>query len=175
MKKTTTAAFVPRNISVNGMFHPLSGLVLLLCLYCASSFGQEVPALEWAKSTGGPQGDFAGAIAVDASGNVYSAEEFYATADFDPGPAVFNLSTGGDHKEVSGDIEVFNAISPNADGRNDTFMLQYIDLFTYTQDNKVIIFNRWGDVISEIKNYNNKERVFKEFNNGRAARWDTWC
>jgi gliding motility-associated-like protein len=90
--------------------------------------------------------------------------------------------------EVSGDIEVYNAISPNADGKNDTFILQYIDLFTDTQDNKVTIFNRWGDVIGEIKNYNNKERVFKglnksgsevpsgtyyykiEFNSGRAAR-----
>jgi gliding motility-associated-like protein len=66
--------------------------------------------------------------------------------------------------EVSGDIEVFNAVSPNADGKNDAFLLKYIDLFTDTQDNKVTIFNRWGDVISEIKNYNNKERVFKGLN-----------
>jgi gliding motility-associated-like protein len=66
--------------------------------------------------------------------------------------------------ETAGDIAVYNAVSPNDDGKNDTFILQYVDMFTDTQKNKVTIFNRWGDVISEIENYNNKERVFKGLN-----------
>jgi gliding motility-associated-like protein len=66
--------------------------------------------------------------------------------------------------ETAGDISVYNAVSPNDDGKNDAFILQYVDAFADTQKNKVTIFNRWGDVISEIENYNNKERVFKGLN-----------
>jgi gliding motility-associated-like protein len=66
--------------------------------------------------------------------------------------------------ETAGDISVYNAVSPNDDGKNDTFILEYVDMFADTQKNKVTIFNRWGDVISEIKNYNNKDRVFKGLN-----------
>jgi gliding motility-associated-like protein len=66
--------------------------------------------------------------------------------------------------ETAGDISVYNALSPNDDGKNDTFILQYVDVFADTQKNKVTIFNRWGDVISEIKNYNNRDRVFKGLN-----------
>jgi gliding motility-associated-like protein len=68
--------------------------------------------------------------------------------------------------ETAGDITVYNALSPNADGKNDTFILRYIDLFTDTQHNNVTIFNRWGDVIFETENYDNKDRVFKGVNKG---------
>ena len=68
--------------------------------------------------------------------------------------------------ETAGDITVYNAVSPNNDGRNDTFILRYVDLFTDTQNNKVTIFNRWGDVIFETENYDNKDRVFKGLNTG---------
>jgi gliding motility-associated-like protein len=66
--------------------------------------------------------------------------------------------------ETDGDITVYNAVSPNADGKNDAFILRYIDLFTDTQNNKVTIFNRWGDVIFETENYDNKDRAFKGLN-----------
>jgi uncharacterized protein (TIGR03437 family) len=68
--------------------------------------------------------------------------------------------------ETAGDITVYNALSPNNDGKNDTFILRYIDLFTDTQNNNVTIFNRWGDVIFETENYDNKDRVFKGLNKG---------
>jgi gliding motility-associated-like protein len=68
--------------------------------------------------------------------------------------------------ETGGDITVYNAVSPDGDGKNDTFLLRYIDLFTDTKDNKVTIFNRWGDVIFEIENYDNKDRVFRGLNKG---------
>ncbi|WP_164972658.1 SBBP repeat-containing protein [Lacibacter luteus] len=48
-----------------------------------------------AKQFGGTSNDAVYAIAVDASGNIYSSGAFNGTADFDPGPGVFNLTSAG--------------------------------------------------------------------------------
>lgn len=66
--------------------------------------------------------------------------------------------------EVVGEIEVFNAVSPNNDGLNDTFYIKYVNLIPETQNNTVTIFNRWGSKVFEIENYNNDDRVFKGLN-----------
>ncbi|MCB0533257.1 MAG: SBBP repeat-containing protein [Lewinellaceae bacterium] len=52
-------------------------------------------ALVWAKSMGGNNSDIAFTIALDASGNLYVAGRFEGTADFDPGPGVYNLTSAG--------------------------------------------------------------------------------
>jgi gliding motility-associated-like protein len=62
--------------------------------------------------------------------------------------------------EVIGKIEVYNGISPNNDLQNEKFIIQYIDVLPETQNNKVSIFNRWGDVVWEGVNYNNQTVVF---------------
>ena len=49
----------------------------------------------WAKRMGGTPGDEANAIAVDASGNVYTTGGFFGTADFDPGSGISNLTSVG--------------------------------------------------------------------------------
>ncbi|QOI97355.1 MAG: VCBS repeat-containing protein [Flammeovirgaceae bacterium] len=90
--------------------------------------------------------------------------------------------------EVAGDIIVYNAFSPNGDGKNEIFLIQYINLFPDTQQNRVTIFNRWGDEVFSISNYDNDTRVFRgisnsgkelttgtyfykiEFNSGRPAK-----
>ena len=46
----------------------------------------------WAKRLGGGNGDIGASIAVDGTGNVYTTGAFIGTADFDPGPGVFNLT-----------------------------------------------------------------------------------
>lgn len=67
--------------------------------------------------------------------------------------------------EVIGDIEVFNAVSPNGDNLNAILRFQYIDVLSDTKDNHVSIFNRWGDVVFEIDDYNNTTRVFTGLSN----------
>lgn len=69
--------------------------------------------------------------------------------------------------ELGGEITVYNAVSPNNDGKNEFLTIQYIDILPETQNNQVIIYNRWGDEVFSVKNYNNSTKVFKgENNNG---------
>lgn len=51
--------------------------------------------LVWLRSFGGESTDFGNAVAVDVTGNIYTAGEFGSTADFDPGVGNFNLSSKG--------------------------------------------------------------------------------
>jgi gliding motility-associated-like protein len=66
--------------------------------------------------------------------------------------------------EVIGSITIYNALSPSIDGKNDIFYLQHIDILESTKENKVIIFNRWGDAVWETENYNNTTKVFRGLN-----------
>lgn len=49
--------------------------------------------LVWAKRIGGPSSEGAFSIGLDEQNNVYSTGFYLATADFDPGPGIFNLSS----------------------------------------------------------------------------------
>jgi gliding motility-associated-like protein len=49
----------------------------------------------WAKRFGGPTNEFCNTIKLDAAGNIYINGYFENTADFDPGPGVFNLVSAG--------------------------------------------------------------------------------
>lgn len=63
--------------------------------------------------------------------------------------------------EVAGDITVFNAVSPNGDGKNDELFIEYINALPDTKNNKLTIFNRWGSVVFEATNYDNSTVVFR--------------
>ncbi len=62
--------------------------------------------------------------------------------------------------EVVGEVIVFNAVTPNGDGINDFMLIKYLEVIPGAEQNKVFILNRWGDVVTEITNYNNVERIF---------------
>ena len=70
----------------------------LAALFTALSFTAALAQnvnLEWAKQLGGTSHDKGWSIAVDTSGNVYTAGYFQGTADFDPGTGTFNMSSAG--------------------------------------------------------------------------------
>lgn len=50
------------------------------------------------------------------------------------------------------EITVFTGITANGDGDNDVFTIKNIDEFP---NNRVTIYNRWGQQMADIKNYNN--------------------
>jgi gliding motility-associated-like protein len=62
--------------------------------------------------------------------------------------------------DVVGDILVYNGITPNGDGHNDFLLIKYIDAIEGASQNNVRIINRWGDVVFEVTDYNNEDRVF---------------
>src|SRR5690606_16863079 len=71
------------------------------------------------------------------------------------------------HQQVlylSCEIEVYNAVS-TIDSRN-YFKLEGIDCYP---NNKVKIFNRWGVLVYEVDGYNNADKSFKGYSEGRAT------
>lgn len=71
--------------------------------------------------------------------------------------------------EVDGEITIYNGISPNGDGRNDYFVIQNIQFLEPT--NKVTIYNRWGDKVFEMDDYNSldaQKRFEGKQNNGKT-------
>lgn len=64
----------------------------------------------------------------------------------------------------SNEIVIYNAVSPNGDGINDTFHIKGIDNFP---DNKVEIYNRWGVKVYDAKSYNESDNMFRGYSEGR--------
>ncbi|KGD67001.1 gliding motility-associated C-terminal domain-containing protein, partial [Flavobacterium aquatile] len=65
-------------------------------------------------------------------------------------------------------LVVHNAFSPDGDGINENFIIDNITDPCYVE-NKVEIYNRWGVLVFEVQNYNNVDRVFKGYSNGRTT------
>ncbi len=61
---------------------------------------------------------------------------------------------------ISGEIN--KALTPNGDGINDFW---YIKMLENQPNNKVEIYNRWGQLVFKIENYDNNHKVFKGFGN----------
>jgi gliding motility-associated-like protein len=63
-------------------------------------------------------------------------------------------------------IKVMNAFSPNGDSKNARFYIRGIECYP---DNTVEIYNRWGVLVFSIDQYNNNDRVFEGYSNGRST------
>jgi gliding motility-associated-like protein len=55
-------------------------------------------------------------------------------------------------------VKYYNGLTPNGDGLNDFFYIENIDQF---KGNTVEIYSRWGQKIDEIKDYDNKDNIWK--------------
>ncbi|CAA0194565.1 Ig-like domain-containing protein [Tenacibaculum maritimum] len=60
------------------------------------------------------------------------------------------------------DITIYNELTPNGDGDNDTF---YIDAINKYPNNSLEIYNRWGNLVYSKKGYDN---TFEGISNGRV-------
>lgn len=130
-----------------------------------------------AASMGGGSLDQGRSVTVDAADNIYITGSYLETADFDPDPdAEFNVTYAGNAPLNSdafllklgasetpnnpGELIVFNAVSANGDELNNILLIQNIETSPDTQENTVTVYNRWGDIVFEISDYNNEDRVF---------------
>lgn len=59
-----------------------------------------------------------------------------------------------------GVLIVYNGISPNSDQLNEKWIIENINTLSDTHDNKVFIYNRWGDLVFEMDDYDNNNRSF---------------
>ncbi|MEP7195485.1 MAG: SBBP repeat-containing protein [Saprospiraceae bacterium] len=68
-------------------------IILLFCILCNNLIGQK---FEWAKQIGGIGTDNVYSLKTDKKGNLFLTGLFSKTADFDPGPGTFNMTSAGD-------------------------------------------------------------------------------
>jgi len=64
------------------------------------------------------------------------------------------------------DGDVYNAISPNGDGKNDIFKISGIDCYP---NNTVKIYNRYGVVVYEKEGYDNVTNPFEGYSDGHST------
>ncbi|URC12128.1 gliding motility-associated C-terminal domain-containing protein [Flavobacterium sp. B183] len=87
-----------------------------------------------------------------------------------PRSLVVNLAVNDDCKVLAcGTILVHNAFSPNNDGINDRFVIDHIEDTACYPDNSVEIYNRWGVLVFDTKNYNNTTNAFDGISRGRTT------
>jgi hypothetical protein len=64
----------------------------------------------------------------------------------------------GTDENANGDINPDPLASPNGDGLgNENFIIHNIERYP---DNEVLIFNRWGNKVFQVKGYNNRDKAF---------------
>jgi gliding motility-associated-like protein len=66
------------------------------------------------------------------------------------------------------DIKVHNAFTPNGDDKNPKFVIENIEQDCHLP-NTVEIYNRWGVLVFETKNYNNETNAFDGTSQGRTT------
>ena len=86
-------------------------------------------------------------------------------------PTLTALNAGEQFDEVDGffaekEVIVYNALSPNGDGRNDFLRIDGLEQF---ESNSIEIFNRNGVRVYETRDYGNDDNIFTGFSDGRIT------
>jgi gliding motility-associated-like protein len=89
-----------------------------------------------------------GAFGNDLNGSILNTSNNYSAT----GPISNTPFTFSSKSEFVNPFTFFNAFSPDGDNRNDTWEIQNIESFP---DNKLTIYNRWGDEVYSVKGYTN--------------------
>ncbi|RRO13591.1 T9SS type B sorting domain-containing protein, partial [Mesohalobacter salilacus] len=86
-------------------------------------------------------------------------------------PTLTTLNPNEVFNEVDGffterDVIVYNAVSPNGDGRNDFLRIDGLEQF---ETNSIEIFNRNGVRVYETRDYGSNDNLFRGFSDGRIT------
>ena len=63
-------------------------------------------------------------------------------------------------------VVVYNAVSPDGEGKYDFFFIENINLYP---NNRVTVYNRWGVKLFDTRNYDSTGNVFNGYSDGRAT------
>ncbi|MCC9019556.1 gliding motility-associated C-terminal domain-containing protein [Flavobacterium lipolyticum] len=81
------------------------------------------------------------------------------------GFGIFALAKIKRSTKNDGYVFVYNAVSPNNDGKNDFFKIEGIQKYP---NNRVTIFNRWGAKVFETTNYDSRGNVFNGYSQSQG-------
>lgn len=95
----------------------------------------------------------------------------YGTADIESqkitamidAAGIYTLARVSVKESFPSDIVIYNGMSPNNDGRNDTFFIEGIEKYPR---NSIEIYNRWGALVFETKGYGISGNWFKGISEG---------
>lgn len=130
-------------------FDPGPGVYMLDAINKLDIFIQKLDSngnFIWAKRMGGFGVDIAKSITTDSSGNIFLAGEFTNTADFDPGPGSFNLTSTSLYK--SGFIVKLNPMGDFiwAKALDGDFGINNIKIRTDQNGDALLTGSFWGEV-----------------------------
>jgi gliding motility-associated-like protein len=84
-------------------------------------------------------------------------------------PTVYNLPISVGGVQPCEAIIIHNAFTPNGDAFNQYFNIENIEDIACYPTNNVQIYNRWGVLVYETKNYDNNTRRFEGISEGRVT------
>lgn len=126
----------------------------------------------WAKNMGGTSSDKGLSIALDSLGNIYTTGEYAGTTDFDPDPAVFNLTSSGlydvfVHKMSQTPTGINKITNQNNIALYPNPTNNFIDIETGLKNYSISVFDNMGKLILHEKENQNKARIdVSGFSNG---------
>ena len=132
-------------------------LLILLSFWMVNSYAQNILLSRQVIGSYGSSHQTNSLIVMDNVGEVAVKTESSASIILSQGFEQSNYSIS----PVTIELTPPNAFSPDGDGTNDTWILPINELYA---ENKVVVFNRWGEIIREFSNYNNFDIVWNGTN-----------